>query len=885
MKPIKLTLCAWGPYRNKQEVDFTTFYEKGIFLITGATGAGKTTIFDGITYALYGALSGEERDRERTSVRSDFAETDEKTYVELTMEHGGAKYCIYRNPEYQRPKKKSKDKELTKERENAILYYPDGRVLEGVKEVNGALRELLALDYQQFKKISMIAQGEFARLLVATPKEKTNIFREIFGTGIYEKFTQNLGMQSRALYQKITEQKHKMLEDIRLLSVDILDSLWGEELVVRFQQLVNQENLNFEDIGECLLQMAKEAKSEMKRLGNDCILIDGQIEELTEKYHKSKEENERIRQYLEVEKKREELSKEKDVFERKEILYKQALTTSLIDSALENKGHFVLGEKRLEEKLNRLHREKKELEEELVVLQPVLDSYEDIEKNINLRESKEKQQLLITELSKVLTQKQQQWKEDQRRYLDKDAEYRKITQEYEAAERARRLSAIGLAAQLLKDGEPCPVCGALHHPKPAVIEEALVSEEQLKELKQHIEQQEQAMKELHGFVIALQTQIDTISQETIEAKGQLDEINEELQKASTQIIEIFHKDSIPDARERLRKMAERANTIKELVASNQQQQEQLTQEIKENHEGIAEAQIILDRELEKNNFTDIEQFIEFKQRVGDITKLAEEITAYREQIAACDELYKHLSGIILTKEIRDLKPVELELDEKKTMRQVILQLQKRWNTHHTEVEKVCELMKSRRSRMEKNSIEYGYIKDLENIAAGNNKKRLVFEQYVLAGFFEEILRAANLRLKNMSGGRYEMFRAEQVSDGRTKDNLEILVFDFYTGKSRSVRTLSGGESFKASLSLALGMSDVIQGVNGGIKVDTLFIDEGFGALDGESLDQACNTLMGLVEKNHLIGMISHVPELGERIENQLVIQKTSSGSIIKNSVY
>ena len=176
---------------------------------------------------------------------------------------------------------------------------------------------------------------------------------------------------------------------------------------------------------------------------------------------------------------------------------------------------------------------------------------------------------------------------------------------------------------------------------------------------------------------------------------------------------------------------------------------------------------------------------------------------------------------------------------------------------------------------------YSLLKDLDDAANGNNKRRLVFEQYVLAGYFEEILRAANLRFYKMTGGRYEMSRIREAGDGRIKDSLEIQVMDYYTGKVRSVKTLSGGESFKASLSLALGMSDVIQAMSGGIRVDTLFIDEGFGALDSESLDQACETLMGLVEHNRLIGIISHVQELRERIDNQIVIEKTNSGSSIR----
>lgn len=183
--------------------------------------------------------------------------------------------------------------------------------------------------------------------------------------------------------------------------------------------------------------------------------------------------------------------------------------------------------------------------------------------------------------------------------------------------------------------------------------------------------------------------------------------------------------------------------------------------------------------------------------------------------------------------------------------------------------------------MQKVSEEYGYVKDLDNAANGMNPKKLVFEQYVLAAYFEEILRAANVRLMKMTADRYEMSRPDKVTDGRSRDNLEIQVLDYYTGKVRSVKTLSGGESFKASLCLALGMSDVIQAFHGGIRVDTLFVDEGFGSLDSESLDQACETLSSLVEKDRLIGIISHVPELRERIDNQLLVEKTNSGSSIR----
>jgi len=272
---------------------------------------------------------------------------------------------------------------------------------------------------------------------------------------------------------------------------------------------------------------------------------------------------------------------------------------------------------------------------------------------------------------------------------------------------------------------------------------------------------------------------------------------------------------------------------------------------------------------------------ESKRSAEDRQRLEKEIKVFRNREAANEELYQHLKLSVKSTEPEDPLPLQESLAFAKKERARALEEQKRWDRNVSEVSKTIQMMRQRKEKMEAKQQEYGYVKDLENMAAGNNPAKLVFEQYVLAGYFEEILRAANLRLRRMSAGRFEMFRVGQVGDGRVKDNLEIQVMDYYTGKLRSVRTLSGGESFKASLSLALGLSDVIQAMSGGITVDTLFIDEGFGALDSESLDQACETLLGLAQKNRLIGIISHVPELRERIEKQLVIEKTPAGSSVR----
>ena len=269
----------------------------------------------------------------------------------------------------------------------------------------------------------------------------------------------------------------------------------------------------------------------------------------------------------------------------------------------------------------------------------------------------------------------------------------------------------------------------------------------------------------------------------------------------------------------------------------------------------------------------------------EIERLQKSLKAYREEVKANEHLLKHLSKELAGKELIDLEQFLERLATEKIRKNELLQAEMEQKHCFQETEKLFHSLKEKQKEQRDLSEKYGKIKKLDDAANGNNRLRLVIEQYVLAAYFEEILKAANLRLKVMSTGRYELKRMETVTDGRSKDNLEMEVLDYYTGKYRSVKTLSGGESFKVSLSLALGMSDVVQAYSGGIRVDTLFIDEGFGSLDSESLEQACLTLQSLVEKDRLIGIISHVPELAEKIRNQIRIHKTNAGSTIEVMVF
>lgn len=885
MKPQKLTLCAWGPYRKKQEVDFTAFYQQGIFLITGATGAGKTTIFDAITYALYGALSGETRDKERNSVRSDFAGPDEKTYVELVMEHGGQSYRILRSPEYMRPKKRGGADSLTKEKENAVLYYPDGRVTEGVREVNAALQELLVLDYQQFKKISMIAQGEFARLLVAPPKEKTGIFREIFGTGIYEQFTQRLKLRAGELNSRVEEQKHRLEEDIRLLGMDIDRESWSEEIKSSFKELTEAPNWNYEELADCLLRMEKEAKKQHERCKREYAKLDKLVEELAAKLAGQREENNRIIRYRETCELREQLKENEAEYKKKEERHKRAMNAALVEGVWEKKTQLSEQlEDNIRERKN-AEAERKSLEKESAALEITVRFADRIRDLLAKAQKAKELEEKLERLKKQLKDRKKELSEGQQAYLKKEQKLLEKKRAYEQAEHTRRLMAIGLAAELLKEGEPCPVCGSLSHPSPAKVDEKMISEEQLKALKEQAEAQEQALKGLHETVVEVKTQVLALEEQAAEAGEQLAQLGGSLSGEKESVCREYLALPVVEAEKKLKQVCERAGRLAGLLQEKKSYEERLREQEKTFAERLSQVREAFEETLLLYGFRDSEEYLQAKLSSDKIEAMRKDIDEYRRKSAANEELYQHLKAEVGEKEPVDLEQAGKELDEKRNAREQLLNAQRSWEGHLSETGKVRTMLKEWLVGITAASEEYGYVKDLENMASGNNPRRLVFEQYVLAGYFEEILRAANLRFRTMTSGRYEMFRASEVSDGRSKDNLEIQVLDYYTGKYRSVRTLSGGESFKASLALALGMSDVIQAMNGGIRVDALFVDEGFGALDEESLEQSCNALKGLVEGNRLIGVISHVPELGERIENKLIIHKTSSGSLIENSVY
>lgn len=1035
MKPLKLIISGWGPYAEQVEVDFSAFDHKGLYLITGPTGGGKTTIFDAITYALYGDVSG--KNREKTSVRSDFSKPETDTFVELFFTHKATSYQIRRTPKYSRPKKRGEG--FTISNETAELFIDDKEPIAVVTDVNRAIEQILGISYEQFKQIAMIAQGEFMDLLLANSKDRVEIFRNLFHTEDFERLQRHLSRQSKELYDQIKTLKDKLQE-----AIDTIDAKGFEEL----EELKNSTDYQYEKIFALTAQLIEKERNDSSILDKSIIDIEDRSKQLFITIKDGEYKNERIALYTEITKELDNLldkkasvnqlrerikladlavkaSGEEKVIQNLDNQYQMLnINISKLEKMIEELTPvFLNAQIQKDDNLNRIEQLDKLRDKEMALegLIPLLkemeqkvqehnnakifcmrlkEKEEDINQQLDTLKEEEKINLIELESLKEADSKlnecslsiekvesniellkngielcnQIQLESDKLKKLQQ--EYTRVElswidkrERYEKEELEFRKDAIGIVVTLLKEGEPCPVCGSTEHPRIAEKSGHILNELELKTLK--------------ADVLQLQTHKDNIYEKTLVQKLQVDnlyaewnKINDTIQIKDIEIICIKEQ------------LTQKLNSEKEILSEHNKQigyymdQLKRRQEILLLQERLSENRLIYQEEKEqilkdylsaKSKFDELtgivkqmevranteqrsledaqkeldevrnqrqviqheikhkeENFLNLKDQLQehktllmkekqDYNRVTEELSeanrSFLEKLTSLgfsstneykdafikEEEYKQIKKQLeeydtmlqlkmnqkkeLDKEVGGMEPIDLSVfqEELKRLETQKNDLQKDKESVNTSIQVNLRALKSMTDKWkikEKLEEEYGTIKDLDDVTKGNNPERVVFEHYVLSVYFEEILRAANQRLSKMSVGRYELQKVSKVSDARTKDSLDLEVLDNYTGKKRSVKTLSGGESFKAALSLALGLSDIVQNNAGGIHIDTLFIDEGFGALDSESLDQAINTLMVLSEQNRLIGIISHVNELKERIDNQVVIEKTSQGSSI-----
>ena len=913
MRPITLTMSAFGPYAAKTVIELDKLGTNGLYLITGDTGAGKTTIFDAITYALYGEASGNTRDV--NMFRSKYAEPSTPTEVELTFEYAQKIYTVKRNPEYDRPKARGEG--YTTEKANAELHYPDGRVVTRLKEVNKAIVDIMGIDRSQFTQIAMIAQGDFLKLLLASTEDRKKIFQKIFRTQCYYQLQERLKAETSKLaveYNQTGSSIRQYINGIACHPDDVLKlevdkakkgELKNTEAVQLVEKLIDQDTAAQQKvlgrIGEldkqkeaiaaqlAVAEKRKTAEEDQKKAKENLALETQRLKRL------ETEKNEAAAHQPEVQKAVEAIAKlEAQLPEYAEMQKKQTERTGL-QKALEEFAQKIKTEAETEEKLAR---NIADLRDEQASLQNAgaAQAAQKAEKD-RLAEQQKDLEALKKEYA-AYQKLEAQLKKAQADYAQKSEDSGKKRAEYEHKNKLYLDAQAGILAETLTEGVPCPVCGSLEHPHPAQKPENAPTKQELEICKAKAEEAEAATQAASSKASTCIGQVDT-SREPLRDHGQkslgTDAVEEmerlcsekqqqtaaALQKAEQQLKEIAkqlgRKDAldqlIPQKEDELEQCKKRRGSYETQQAGDGAKLQAAEKRLKELAEKLS-----YPSEAEANQA--LQQLREQKEAWEK---------AIQETKDAYDECEKNLAALKGTlegyqKTLQGMEKVDVqavlaaqaEADQQKAA----------WQAQKNEIGDrlavngpILENLRPQISKMEETEKRLQCVQALSDTANGrlSGKEKIMLETYIQMTFFDRIIRRANVRLMVMSGGQYELKRRVNAENNRSQAGLELDVIDHYNGSERSVKTLSGGESFKASLALALGLSDEIQSSAGGIRLDTMFVDEGFGSLDEESLEQAVNALVGLTQGNRLVGIISHVSELKNRIDRQIVVTKEKSG--------
>lgn len=906
MKPLKLTMSAFGPYAGEVKVDFAQLGERGLYLITGDTGAGKTTIFDGITFALYGEASG--NNRESDMFRSKYAKEETPTFVELEFQYRNEVYRVRRNPEYLRPAKKGKG--LTTEKADAQLEYPDGKIITKSKEVTKAVVELIGLDRGQFTQIAMIAQGDFLKLLFAKTEDRSKIFREIFHTKEYQILQERLKTMSGTLrieYEQLTKSIQQYKTEIH--SDDERKDNTVEETLQFLACLIEDEKktiLECDHNLECLeeqiagIQKAIGKAENQKRAEQELVRIN---EELAVWISRMPEIEEVLKAEEKRQPEREKLALDIAGSEEKLSLYEEA------DYILEQKTKAEAQTSALKKEREDLKEKKEDGTGKLQKIKELLVQYQDLDARcVRLEQEEQKvkeEKAKVCNFQKVLVEYRElakRLKNAQEDYQKGNAESIRIRKIFEQMEQNFLDGQAGILAEHLEEGAPCPVCGATHHPNPAKIQESTCTEEELKRIKEKNQK--------------LSDQVFLLSEKAGKTKGQLEEKKKQLEETCKELFGEIPQSISSSLEERVqclhmqestineqRKRANQAIQQKKILEDQNEKgesylkkwDEMLEEKERRYHEMERECAILTERYekaisvLAYTSKKDALQALEKKKDQKNALDLAyrsaeEQYRTTKETIqsktAKIQTLQEQLDGF------QDSKYAELLEQQQSCMqkkREILLKKEKTVTDYQMN-KRVENAIQGQFEKLQNVEEQWKMVKALSNTANGNvsGKEKIMLETYIQMSHFNRIIARANTRFMMMSGGQYELKRRETAENLRSQSGLELDVIDHYNGSIRSVRTLSGGESFQASLALALGLSDEIQSEAGGIQLDAMFIDEGFGSLDEETLDQAVKALLNLADGNRLVGIISHVAELKERIEKQIIVTKQKSdGSTVK----
>ncbi len=909
MRPITLTLSAFGPYAGKSVLDMSLLGKSGLYLITGDTGAGKTTIFDAIAYALFGEPSGSVR--EVGAFRSKYALPETPTFVELAFEYGGKRYLVKRNPEYERPARRGVG--MAKESAAAELILPDGTVIAKPTEVNAKMKEILGVDRGQYLQIAMIAQGDFLKLLLAKTEERQKIFRQLFKTEPFLKVQDRLKAEANALSRQYETERLGIKQYIGGLTADRNSAYLSLLEEAKAEQLPTVETLLLikgilEEDGKTLALLEKElaeAERALEKVNEQLGKAEAKekaeetLASAKSRYERAKavwmEKSQTLKTESEKTAERGDLVRLLAVAEKELPKYAEVETASLeLTKSRAGVEEFSKKKTALKQRVALLAEEIEREKQESTTLTNAQDGVTKYSLEVErLSERKKKLETLLEGLENYF-ELQEEYGRKKEEYLAKKATYERLKEEYEHAYASFLNAQAGILASELKEGRPCPVCGALSHPCPAQMKKDAPTETELKKAKAVVDEKAEELEK--ASVLAGEKRARAVSEyariekETRELLGKVsgenayEEVERELQTVASKLQAVKITLQAEESR------AKRKRNLDESLPTKEKTLVSLKEEEGAYSERIS-AFTARTEELEKQ-LTSLKASLSFsgkreaEERIGLLTaqKNAMESAferAQKEKAEAETEVERlaaaiaGLEGQLSTSLAVDTESVKAEKSVLLEKRAELLKTKQEVATRLTTNAQAEKNILAKSEELDKTEKRLAWVRTLALTANGNlsGKEKIMLETYVQTTYFDRIIERANTRLMVMTGAQYELKRRKEAENNRSQSGLELDVIDHYNGTERSVKTLSGGESFKASLSLALGLSDEIQSSAGGIRLDTMFVDEGFGSLDDESLSQAMKALSSLTEGEKLVGIISHVSELKERIDKQILVTK------------
>ncbi len=913
MRPLHLKMTAFGPYAGTVTLPLAELGSSGLYLITGDTGAGKTTIFDAITYALYGEPSG--ANRSTAMLRSQYAEPGTPTEVELSFAYGGEEYRVTRRPEYERPKRRGEG--FTKAAQEACLLYPDGRTVNKPQEVTAAVSALIGIDREQFSRIAMIAQGDFLKLLTASTEERKAIFQKLFRTDFYAQLQNKLKAASSALHERCQQGRSSIGQYMAGILCDSASPLLPQAekaaegaLPLGVTLLLLRELIEADEAADRTnRRKTAETEAELARIAVAMELCrQRQQQKETLRSAQSRRESAQEAQ-AELQKRLDKESARQE--EMNAISDRLASLRALLpeyDAREKLRKEQQEARLRRDKAQNQAEKARRELEEKSRELTELRREHQALSSAGEDKAQQLARQEALAREWEALGELEAEWEEhrslcaaltEAETFCARSAEEAGRAQLAHAeAYRAYFNAQAGLLAGELTEGKPCPVCGSLHHPAPAekpahaptktaldklqdgrdkAEKKAADADARLTALRERREEKREALlrraqpffpagQELTALpgLIALQRQ--TLDARRQDSKKRLSQLDAALRRRK-ELDQLLPQREL--AQEALRldvsARAEALAALNEKLRSGEDNLARLDEKLLYPDENTLKENIsLLDREKK-----DYEKLLEALRSA--LHKQENALAAALSAIASAEEYLRGGEEVDIEAEAGRKAAADTRKEQLATeARELAARLGSNRN--------VLEKIQSAARKLEKDEKELSWVKALSDTACGtlSGKEKIMLETYVQMHFLDRILDRSNLRLMVMSSGQYELRRSREGSR-QSQSGLELNVLDHYNGKERSVKSLSGGESFLASLSLALGLSDEIQASAGGIRLDTMFVDEGFGSLDEDTLHQAMKALSSLSEGNRLVGIISHVKELQERIDKQILVTRSRDG--------